>query len=112
MTNIRPVSYTHLDVYKRQTEHWVKETNQQQINGVNNKLDQQEAEIKLILQRHEEMDHQLLNEAMEDKPGKIIGVQYKWPIREKMNLNKKLYPIPYKVREQIKGEIDKGVVKI
>ena len=55
----------------------LKETNQKQINVVNNKLDQQEVEIKLILQRHKEMDHQLLNEAMEDKLGKIIGVQYK-----------------------------------
>ena len=38
---------------------------------MNKKLDRQEAEIKLILQRHEEID-----------------------IRENVNLNKKLYPIP------------------
>ena len=56
------------------SEHQVKRNqSKKQINVVNNKLDQQEIEkIKLILQRH-----QLLNEAMEDKLGKIIGVQYK-----------------------------------
>ena len=35
----------------------LKETNQKQINVVNNKLDQQEVEIKLILQRHKAVSY-------------------------------------------------------
>ena len=38
----------------KQNNEELKETIQQQINGVNNKLDQQKAEIKLILQNYEE----------------------------------------------------------
>ena len=55
-------------------------------------------ENKYLKQINKEMNHQLLNEAMEDKLGKIVGVQYKWHIREKVSLNKKLYPLPYTVR--------------
>ena len=42
-----------------------------------------------------------------NKPGKIIGVQCKLPIRENVTFNKRSYPIPYKLREQVQEEIDK-----
>ena len=42
-----------------------------------------------------------------NKPGKIVGVQCKLPIRENVTFNKRSYPIPYKLREQVQEEIDK-----
>ena len=80
----------------KQNNEELKETIQQQINGVNNKLDQQKAEIELILKNYEEgnvrqfAEVKLDTETMENRLDNIETKQQslKEEVEEKLGENK------------------------